>query len=126
MDSVGVGQYEHALSCVWGANGARAEHAPFRIEPERGQVTEDGSEVAVVNESWTVLQERESWSNHAKAFGSLGPHVAGVVGSGSLPGDAERLAGESGGDDIHSSSEPRAVAGSEKLSDVPEDRGRIK
>jgi hypothetical protein len=39
-----VGQDEDALSAVGRADVARSEHVPFRIEPERGQVTEDDVE----------------------------------------------------------------------------------
>jgi len=44
---LGVGsEYPHALAPVREANGFRTQHSPFRIEPERGQVTEDDAESA--------------------------------------------------------------------------------
>lgn len=50
-------------------------------------------------EPWDVLQQRVSWSNLAKHSRCFWPEVPFVVGSLSLPGNAEGLAWESCGDD---------------------------
>jgi len=44
--AVAVGQDEDAGASVRGANVARSQHAPFRIEPEVGQVPKNSSEPA--------------------------------------------------------------------------------
>lgn len=42
-DFVRVGNEEQPLSCVWGTQGARRQHTPFRIEPDLGQVSENST-----------------------------------------------------------------------------------
>jgi hypothetical protein len=58
MDAVGVGHEEHPVSCVWGTHGACGKHSPPRIEPERGQASEDPSEgFGVVEKSPDVFHD---------------------------------------------------------------------
>lgn len=61
----------------------------------------------------------------AKYLDGLRPHVAGVVRSGLLPGNAEGLAGESPGDDINQALIASGVPISEECSDIAEDRGSV-
>jgi hypothetical protein len=42
-------------------NIRRAKHRPFRIEPARGQVSDDAGE-AHGKEPWNVFQDNEAWS----------------------------------------------------------------
>ena len=42
-----------------GADVGRSKHVPFRIEPEIGQVTEDGLEAARTDQAPDVLEEHE-------------------------------------------------------------------
>jgi len=104
----------------------RSEHRPFRIEPERGQVSEYGSEVGVRSEPWDVLQQRESRSYSAKNVCGFGPEVALVGVSESLAGDGEGLAGKARRNHIDQASIALGPSVSEKRSNVPEDRGAIK
>jgi hypothetical protein len=64
---------------VWGADIVSSQHTPSDIKPERGQVTDDLSEVASSipgKESWHVLSEYVSGSNLPHHFGELRPEVA--------------------------------------------------
>jgi hypothetical protein len=56
-----------------GSSGVvRSEHSPFRIEPHRGQVTEDDVKPSK-SEHWRVLHEHESGSNFANDSRHLSP-----------------------------------------------------
>jgi hypothetical protein len=57
----GVGHNEDAVAEVRGADMGRRYAIPFRIEPERGQVSENGSE-SERKVAWNVLQDRVSGS----------------------------------------------------------------
>ena len=57
----GVAHNEQPLSWMWRTHGARGKHAPFRIEPESGQVTEDIAKPGS-RQSEDVFHEHEVWS----------------------------------------------------------------
>jgi hypothetical protein len=60
-DTVGVGsKNENSFAQVRRPALSRAEHVPFRIEPERGQGPLNSSEL--VKEPWHVLHEDDCWS----------------------------------------------------------------
>lgn len=82
-----------------GTKGARREAIPLCIKPERGQVPEYVSE-PVGEEAGYVLQEDVTWSNLANDSGDFGPEPPLIVLGGALPGEADGLAGEAGGDDV--------------------------
>jgi hypothetical protein len=46
------------------AGFVRAQHTPFRIEPQCGQVSKDCPESAK-SKSWGIFHEDEPWSNLA-------------------------------------------------------------
>jgi hypothetical protein len=99
---------------VWGAEVRRGETLPFRIEPEAGQSPENLSEPASSrSDPWDVLQEHEAGSHHSDDVLDLGPEPPFVVGTPSLAGTRERLAGEPGRDEIHPSAPRRAIEGDE-------------
>jgi hypothetical protein len=80
---------------VRGANIVSSQHTPSDTVPERGQVTDDLSEVASSipgKESWHVLSEYVSGSNLPHHFGELRPEVSVVVTSLALSCDREGLA----------------------------------
>jgi hypothetical protein len=116
IDALPVGQYEHALSCVWRTHGARGEQTPFRIEPEVGQVTEQPTEsVGISKESWHVLHEDVSRSHCANDIGEPGPTPTLVGDSSPATECREWLAGEPAAHDIDSGSglaEPPLGSGS--------------
>jgi hypothetical protein len=98
------------------ADIVRAEHEPFRIEPERGQVAKNVSESAS-KEPWDVLQEHDAGSHITNDGGDSGPEPALVLGATASAGDGPRLARESGRDEIHDSTPACAVEGSKVVPD---------
>jgi hypothetical protein len=105
---------------VRGTNGRRGEQTPFRIEPEDGKVGEDVRQT-VPNKSGDVLHEHESRSHVSDDPGDVGPEPSLVIDTSTLPGRGERLAGETGSDEIHSST-PRCTV---ERCEVRPDRSRI-
>ena len=99
-EAFGVAHNPEALPQVWGPAFGRRKHSPFRIEPRRGQVTEDGSEVSGSNQTWDVLQKRPFRSYFTKYSDGVWPHVPGVVLSFLLSLTTERLTRKAGGNDI--------------------------
>lgn len=114
--AVGVGQDEQSSSEVGGSHGFRRKDIPFSIEPEVGQVAEHEME-SPVSETWNILQEHEPRSHHANDSLEFGPEPPFVRGPISPAGDAPRLAGEAGRDDIHSSTPRAAVEGLKVIPD---------
>jgi hypothetical protein len=90
----------------------RGEHAPFRIEPERGQVSEDNVESSN-SESRHVLHEDEARSHVANDTSEVTPE-AGVLAldAGSLARVADVGAREAASDEIHDATPRAAVEGS--------------
>lgn len=94
----------------------RAEHAPLRIEPACGQVSEYVSK-AGMKDAWHVLQEHVAGSYVANDSDDIGPNPAVVSLSLTLSGKAERLAGETCSEAIHDATPRSAVEGSEIIPD---------
>lgn len=80
----------------------RSQTTPLRIVPQRGQVSEDGSEVAVRRrkQSWYVFQECVGGTYFAKNVGCRGPHVTGVVHGSLSARNTKGLAGKSSSNDL--------------------------
>jgi hypothetical protein len=96
----GVGQNPDSLSLVWRTNVARAQHTPFRIIPQRGQVSENSSKPAR-SEHWGVFHEDVAGSYLANDSGHVVPHSAArSVDSCASSGCADVLAWEAPADDI--------------------------
>jgi hypothetical protein len=70
--AAGVGQQEDSLPSMGRTDLRRRETVPFRIEPERGQVSENVSKSAR-KEPWHVLHEDVSGSKLANETGELSP-----------------------------------------------------
>ena len=64
---------------MWCADSCRAEHAPFRIEPEIGQLSKYTSDIPS-KQTWDVLQEDESGFHLANDASDMRPGIAFVVG----------------------------------------------
>lgn len=109
----GVGQDEDPAPLVGQPELSRAETTPLRIEPEYGQVSEDGSEAPSRNKSRDVLQKDPSGSNLPKAADEVSPDPPLVLGAAALSGLAPRLAREAGRDEIHLSAVSLAREGLE-------------
>ena len=107
-----MGQEPDAVALVGCANLGRRVQTPFRIEPELGKITEDVRE-PVPNKSGDVLQEHESRSHVTDDPSDGRPEPTLVVNTTLLTGSGERLAGEAGSDEVHSSSPRRRVEGVE-------------
>ena len=101
---------------VRGANGCRAEQTPFRIEPELGKVVEDMGQPES-NKLGDVLQQDESGSQVSDDGCDGWPEPALIVSSTLLPSRAERLARETGSDEIHSATPRSAVERGEVIPD---------
>jgi hypothetical protein len=77
--ALGVGQEPEPFAVVRGAHVVSAQHCPARVIPERGKLSENGSEVRLSKESWDVLQEHVAGSYLANNAAGVRPEVA-VVG----------------------------------------------
>jgi len=81
-----------------GSHVTCGEHAPFRIVPERGQVTEDAPEESPSvgsKQPWYVLQDREPGSSLTNAPGKFGPQPSLIILTSLLACHAHGLAGKS-------------------------------
>ena len=111
-----VGQDEHPFAEVSGTDSGRTEHVPFRIEPERGQVSENVSESGR-KEPWDVLQEHAAGPHVANGAGHVRPEPSDIILGESLAGDADGLTRESRNDAIHDATPRAAVEGCEIVPD---------
>jgi hypothetical protein len=111
--AIGVPQKPESFALVWCANGGRGEQTPFRIEPEDGKIGEDTIEPSGSNNVGDVLQQHKSRSHVADDPPSVGPEMPLVLKSISSSGAAERLAWETGSDEIHSATPLATVEGGE-------------
>ena len=110
--AVGVGsQNPNSISLVWGAGVMRSKHAPLRIIPQRGKVTEDHGK-ASSNKHWAVFHKDETRSNLTDNSRHLSPKPASVsFDSGSFACNADVLAGKSARNDVNTASPRSAVKG---------------
>ena len=108
----GVGQYPYSLSDVRRPGIVSAQHAPFRIEPHRGQITEDDVQSSK-SEHWGVLHEDVAWSHLTNDPGKFSPEAAAPPPSNTraFPGGGDVLAGEPAADDIDKPSPGGSVKG---------------
>jgi hypothetical protein len=109
---LGVGQDENPLAAVAGSDLGRADTAPFRIEPDFGQVSENLSQSGS-KQTWDVLQKDVSRSHVANDANDVGPDPPLVLGALALPGNGEWLAREARSDDIHTATPRFTVEGGE-------------
>jgi len=116
----GVSQEPEPLTLVSGANGGCGEHTPFRIEPERGKIGEDMVKPSGSNNVGDVLQHDELRSYVSDDPPGHRPEMPFVVKSTTSTGNGERLARETGSDEIHSSTPRCAVEGCEIVPDRSE------
>lgn len=124
VDAVAVGQNEDPFPKVRRANLGRAEHAPIRIEPERGQVPENVPD-STSQEPWDVLQEDDPGSHLANDSRDVGPDPSGVGLGEALPGGADRLAREACRDEIHDATPRAACEGAHVIPDRSEIQGLV-
>lgn len=92
---------EEAPSSVRGAHVGRSEIAPFRRDPQRGQVTEhfpEGPSSACGEEPRNVLQQDVTGSNLSDDPAHLGPEPPRVVLRSALPCEGDGLTGEACGE----------------------------
>jgi hypothetical protein len=92
---------------VGSAGVVRAQDAPFRIEPQRGQVSENSSKPST-NEHWGVFHEDETGSNLANDPGKFRPEAGALsFDSGALSCCADVLARKASRNDVNNSA-PRS------------------
>jgi hypothetical protein len=95
-----VSHNEHPFPCVWGAQGARGKHRPFRIEPERGQISENATKPPN-KEVCAVFHEHETGSKDANGSDELGPQPGLPAPDARLrPGPRNVLAREPAADEV--------------------------
>lgn len=103
-DTVAVGQQEEPLPAVGRPHIGRSEAAPFRSEPERGQVPENLLERPTSidsKEPWDVLHEDVPGSNHANDAGELRPEPPLIIHPLSLTRETRGLAREAACHGLH-------------------------
>src|SRR3954470_1546290 len=102
---------------MWRSDAVRSQHEPFRIEPERGQVTEDDVEPAN-NESCDVFHEDVARSYLANDASEVSPESAALASDpGAVPGVADVLAREAASNAIHEAAPRSAVEGGNVVPD---------
>lgn len=83
-----------------GTDGGSRYAIPFRVIPARGKVAEYVGH-SPAKETWYVLQQHESRSNHANETHEIGPEPAVIVLSEPLAGETDGLAGETSSDNVN-------------------------
>ena len=95
----------------------RAKHSPFRIEPHRGQVSENGSDSAR-SEHWAVFHEDEARLYFANDPSELAPKAGTVAFDAfAFAGNADVLARESARHHVNTSAPRSSVKGSHVIPD---------
>jgi hypothetical protein len=113
----GVGHDPDPLTLVSCSNIASREHSPSRIEPHRGQVSENNVKPPR-SEHWRVLHEDVSGSNFANDPGHLHPESAALTREPcAFACRADVLTGEPAADDIDTSAPWVPVEGSHVVPD---------
>lgn len=107
-----MGHEPEPLASVRGTNVGRAEQTPLRIEPELGKVGEDVRQ-PVSNKLGDVLQHDEARSHVTDDPSDGRPEPPVIVNAAPLASRGERLARETGSDEIHSSTPRCAIKGRE-------------
>jgi hypothetical protein len=102
--AIGVGHNPYPIPMMLGTNGRCRDAMPFRIEPERGQVSKNSSEPPR-KEPWSVLHDNDTGSNFANETGALGPKARAFASKArALSGETDILARETGADGIDGNS----------------------
>jgi len=111
-----VGQDEDAQPLVRRADFCRAEQTRRRRVAHRPKLSQDGfkPEGDVTGHVFEECPFRRTFPDDT---GDLGPEMAWVVGTGSLSGGAEGLAGVSGQDDVEGTAEGPGIEGSQVIPD---------
>lgn len=103
-----------------GTRFLRAEHVPFRVIPEVGQIAENTSEEESAigrKDAWDVLQQDSFRSHLANDPCHISPDESLVGHTESLAGETDGLAGKSRSDEIHRATPRSAVEGSNVIPD---------
>jgi hypothetical protein len=123
--AIGVGQEEESVSLVVSSDLVRSQHKPLRIEPERGQISEDDVE-ASNNESCDVLHEDVLRSNLANDASEVSPESAALaLDADPVPGVADVLTREAASDAINEAAPRSAVEGGNVVPDRSLLQGRV-
>ena len=113
----GVGHNPDSVSLVRRSHVCRSQHSPFRIVPQRGQVSEYPSE-SPRSEHWRIFHEAEARSNFTDDSGHLHPEARPfTVKPCACPGCADVLAGEAARNHVNNSPPRSAVKGSHVIPD---------
>jgi hypothetical protein len=111
-----VGQDEDPQPLMRRANFCRREQARRRRVAQSPKLSQDGFE-AEGDVTEDVFEEDPLGAALADDASDVGPKVAGIIGTGTLSGRAEWLAGISGEDDVESTSEDPGIEAAEIIPD---------
>jgi hypothetical protein len=122
-DALGVAHNPYSFPAVWRSHIFRAQHSPFRIVPQRGQVAENSTKPPK-SEHWGVFHKDLSRSYLANNPGHLPPQSASfAVDPSSLASGADVLAGKPARNHINNSPPRESVKGANV---IPNREGREK
>jgi hypothetical protein len=99
-----------------------SDNTPSPHIPQRGQVSDDGSEITAGNKSRHVFKQNGSRLYSANDFTGCGPHVSLVICGSLLAGDGEGLAGKARCNHVRNASVLLGCTGLNELTHVSEDR----
>lgn len=117
IEAVGVGKQVHPSPAVGRSDFGAAEHAPLRIEPQAGQISEDDIEASRDKEV-RVFHEHDTRSYFANQARHVSPQAGpGASEAGARSGRADILAREAPRDDIHVATKRSSVKGSDVIPD---------
>ena len=111
-----MGQDEDPEALVRRANFCRAEQTRRRRVAQAPKLSQDGLETEG-DVPCDVLEKDPFGGTFPDDPCDLGPEVAGIVGTATLPGRAEGLAGVSGEDDVEGAAEGAGIEGPEVIPD---------
>jgi hypothetical protein len=107
--TVGVGQYPDSVSLVRRSHIGSPQHSPFRIEPQRGQVSENSTQ-SPSSECWRVFHEHKTGLYFTHDSGHFHPESASLSGDSCAPsGCGYVLAGKSSRNHVNATSPRRSV-----------------
>jgi hypothetical protein len=118
-----VGHNPESLSFVRSSAIVCSDNSPSAHEPQRGQFSDDGSEITAGNKSWHVFKQNGLRLYVANNVARRRPHVPRVIFSGSTTRDAERLAGKASCNHVRNASVLPGCTGLNELTDIAEDGG---
>lgn len=120
-----MGGDPEAVALVRSANVGSSENSPAAHVPQRGQVSDDGSDISAGNKSGDVFKQNGLRLYAANDLNGCGPHVSLVGVSELLAGDGKWLTGKARANHVRNSSVLVGCTGLCELTHVSEDGGAV-